>query len=617
MKTLNKIAREFKHSLTSSIGKDIVHINRFLLTLAVMLITAINSSTTKAAQFIDSLPAELNGHWTICHFANLQEQTPPLDSSSSFTTLPKCQISETVNINALSKEIEQVVNNQSSEIIANNTNLIGKNYSIYSKQFIVSGDLQKITLALFAGSIDEADEVRVNGYLIGKTGSFPPFFQGTYRQNRLYLIPAYALKYNQFNDLEIKTFNTINKRGLNRQSISIDQYLELAHDQQQTDYFYVAAIAILLLLSLNQIFHYFVIRGSKETLYLAAFLIIFSLVTFVRSQAPLHIGLDLNAIYKIEMFLICMGILSISLFLFRFFDLEVRKNYVIGFILIGLIGVLNLIWPYPFSTRLVSEVSYWVLIVLTFFTGGGAIFIAYIKKREYSTIVGALNICSWSALVFDSLLQSQFIFYSQLPNNPFFLPLATTAIGIGMSLAVTHKYWQFYKGATYDHLTGTLLRPSFFQRLSEELQRSQKDQSLLLIAVIHISQFKTLSADYGYAVGNNLLLSISETLTRILKPFDLICHLSDDEFCIAATSESRAIAKQYLAQMHKGIIAIEHQIDKDSKVFVDVKIGGIIYNPDHHLSVSQILQDANYGLSKVKNNDKNDYILLNNPIVSI
>ena len=214
-------------------------------------------------------------------------------------------------------------------------------------------------------------------------------------------------------------------------------------------------------------------------------------------------------------------------------------------------------------------------------------------------------------------MQSQFVLYSQLPNSPFILPLAAVVIGIGMSLAVTHKYWQFFKGATFDHLTGTLLRPAFFQRLSEELQRSQRDQSLLLVAVVHISQFKTLSADYGFSVGNNLLLKVSETLTRVLKPFDLICHLSEDEFCIAATSESREIAKQTIEKMHNDIVAIEHQIDKDSKVFVDVKIGGIIYNPDHHLSVSQLLQDANYGLAKVKNQNKSDYILLNNPTIRI
>lgn len=584
------------------------------LTAVLFVMAIIGSLSIQAAQYIDSVPTELNGNWIICQFAT-KSPSQPLNTSDA--NIPKCHTSESVNIDNLldKKEIKQITNNDSNKIIANNTRLIGKNYSIYSKQFIVSGELQSSTLAIFMGSIDEADEVRVNGYLIGKTGSFPPFFQGAYRQNRLYLIPSYSLKFNQFNSLEIKTFNTINRLGLNRQAILIDEYFKLAHNQQQIDYFYIAATAILLLLSLNQIFHYFVIKGSNETLYLAAFLIIFSLVTIVRSQAPLYIGFDLKAVYKVEMFLISMGMISIAFFIFRFFELEIRKNYIIVFILMGLIGVLNLIWPYPYSIRLVSELSYWSLIILTFFSAGSALVIAYVKKKEYSRIIGILNTCSWSALVFDSLMQSQFIFYSQLPNNPFFLPLAAVAIGIGMSLAVTHKYWQFFKGATYDHLTGTLLRPSFFQRLSEELQRSQRDQSLLLVAVIHVSQFKTLSSDYGYAVGSKLLLTVSETLTRVLRPFDLICHLSDDEFCIVAASESRAVAKQTIEKMHKDIIAIEHQIDKDSKIFVDVKIGGIIYNPDHHLSVSQLLQDANYGLAKVKNQDTIDYVLLNNPTV--
>ena len=613
MKTLKIIMRKNECWSKCHRMKNIKKQNHIFLSLIILFTTITSSFTTQAAQFIDSVPTELNGHWTICQFAT---KSPKSALNKHSANIPKCHISDSVNIDNLFT-YKQINNNDTKATIANNTDLIGQNYTIYSKQFILSAELQSSTLAIFTGAIDEADEIRVNGYLIGKTGGFPPFFQGTYRQSRFYLIPAYALKFNQFNSLEIKTFNAINRPGLNRKAVSINQYLALAHAQQQTDYLYVAAIAILLLLSLHQTFHYFVIKGSNETLYLSSFLIIMALVTYVRSQAPLHIGFDLNAVYKIEMFLICMSMISISFFLFRFFDLEIRSNYVIGFILMGLIGILNLIWPDPYSIRLVAEFSYWSLIILTFFTGGNAIAIAYVKKREYSTIIGVLNSCSWSALVCDSLMQSQFVLYAQLPNSPFLLPFAAVAIGIGMSLAVTHKYWQFFKGATFDHLTGTLLRPSLFQRLSEELQRSERDQSLLLVAVIHISQFKTLSADYGFSVGNNLLLKVSETLTRVLKPFDLICHLSEDEFCIAATSESRDIAKQTIEQMHTDIIAIEHQIDKDSKVFVDVKIGGIIYNPDHHLSVSQLLQDANYGLAKVKNQNKNDYILLNNPTIRV
>lgn len=593
------------------LNKRIDNTHRFVLFMLIIFAIIVNTATVNAAQFINALPVELNGNWTICQFTN---ESTVINKNNSY---PKCQISETVNIIAVldDKKTTLLESDASNQIIINNRDLIGSNYTLYSKQFIVSGELQKTTLAIFTGPIDEADEIRVNGHLIGKTGSFPPFFQGAYRQDRLYSIPSYTLKFNQFNLLEIKTFNSINKPGLNHHAVSINEYFKLEHNQQKINYFYVSAIAILLLLAFIQIFHFWINKRSNETLYLAVFLIILSLVTFARSHAPNNIGFDLNDTYKIEMFLISMGMISISFFLFRFFELEVRKNYVILFILMALIGILNLIWPFSSSIRLLAELSYWAIIILTFFTGGNAVLIAFIKKREYSVIIGILNTCSWSALVFDSLIQSQFLLYSQLPNNPFFLPLAAVAIGLGMSLAVTHKYWQAFKGATYDHLTGTLLRPSFFQRLSEELQRSQRDQRLLLVAVIHISQFKTFNADYGYIVGNKLLLTVSETLTRVLKPFDLICHLSDDEFCIAASSESRPIAKQTIEQMHKSIIAIEHQIDKNTKVFIDVKIGGIIYNPDHHLSVSQLLQDANYGLAKVKSQNKADYILLNNPTV--
>jgi diguanylate cyclase (GGDEF)-like protein len=550
-----------------------------VLIIAFSILISVNSF---AAQLVDSIPSALTDNWSICvHF----------------------QESDTICHDQNTPMLEQ-------DFEAKVTRFI------YQKDFIISSDLQSSAMAIWLDVVDDVDEVRINGHLIGKTGSFPPHFQSGFRYQRLYMIPSIMLKFNQFNQLEIKTFSSVNSPGLKQHPVVIGEYFEMAHHQQEADYIYVVSIAIFLILTIFQMFYYFLVKGSNETLYLSLYLVSFAVIAYARSQAPLHMGLDLSSTFKIEMFMISVAIVSFSFFVFRFFDLEVRKAYVIGILIMALPGLINIMYPDPLKTRIVAEYGYWIICLVSFITAGSAVVISIYKGKRYSWVVGAFCLSGWFFLSYDAVSQSDLFADLNLPLRPSLLLLATTAVGISMSLVITHKYWQIFKGATYDYLTGSLLRPAFFQRLSEEMQRSQQESTLLFVAVINIQQVKKISASYGHEVGNNLLLMVSDVLIRRLKPYDLVCHFSDDEFYIAARVESRAKAEEYLRKIHIDLSNTQQVVGAETELYIDAKLGGIIYNPDQHLSVSQLLQDANYGLAKAQNHHMKDYVLLNNPTVT-
>jgi len=535
-----------------------------------------------SAQLVDSIPTSLTGNWSLCiNFAKSK---------------PLCQIKEKLDD---SSDFSETVNR-----------------FVYQKEFIVSSELRQSTLAVWLGTIDDVDEVRINEQLVGKTGSLPPQFQSGFRYSRLYLIPSTLLKYNQFNQIEIRTFSSINKAGIGKHDIVIGEYFDFSHHQQEKDYLYIISMSILLLLMLFQMFYYFLVKGSDETIYLSIFLASFAVVAFTRSQAPLHLDLDLSASFKIEMFMISVGVVGFTFFIFRFFELEIRKVYIAGLFAIGLPGVTSMIYPDPLSVRYIAEIVYWLICLFAFLTAGSAVLISVAKRRKYSLIIGIFCVVGWLVMCFDAATQTNALFDLELPIVPFVLPITMVLLGIGMVLTITHKYWQVFKGATYDHLTGALLRPAFFQRLSEEIQRCQKDNSLLLIGVISIQEVKSINASYGHGVGNNLLVRVSEIITNYLKPFDLVCHFSGDEFCIAATVESRREAEKYLRNLHQNLVSTQQMVGTETELFIGAKLGGVIYNPDQHLSVSQLLQDANYGLAKAKSQKGKDYLLLNNPTVT-
>ena len=554
----------------------------FSALLAIILIFTLGSGVN-AAQLIDQLPVELKGEWSRCIY---------FESSK-----PICSISETTQIKQPSLE--------------NNSEIVTR--YIYQKDFIINSELQEVAIGIWLEAIDDVDEVLVNGHLIGKTGHFPPYFQSGFRYKRLYLIPYVFLNFNEFNHLEIRTFSSANQPGFNSQPIVIGDYFHFSHGLQELDYFYIFCISTLLVLTILLFFYFMMAKGGDVILYLVLFLLSFAAVAFTRSQAPLHIGLDLSATFKAEMFMLNVGVIGITFFIFQFHHLTVRKIYLRGIFLMSLPNIINIVHPNPLVTRYIAEIGYWTLCVGVFLIAGSALYIAHVKKKKYHRIIAFIAILCWIIMCIDAFSQATFFLKSDYILDPLYLVLTSAFLGLSMTLIITHKYWYKFKGVTYDYLTGTLLRPAFFQRLSQEIVRSEKEKYQLLVAVIYIQDMKNISINYGKELGNKLLSSVSNKISDYLDPFDLVCYFGNGEFCISTSIRSYQDAENKLKELHGLLVETQQVVNKDIRFYLGAKIGGVIYNQEQHLSVSQLLQDANYGLEKVKTQKQGDFLLLNYP----
>jgi hypothetical protein len=87
-------------------------------------------------------------------------------------------------------------------------------YAWYRKKFRVSGIPANTAIYLMAGRIDDADEVYVNGKLMGRTGSFPPNFRTAYDRVRKYIVPAGFLNENGDNVIAIRVYDGIQDGGI-------------------------------------------------------------------------------------------------------------------------------------------------------------------------------------------------------------------------------------------------------------------------------------------------------------------------------------------------------------------------------------------------------------------
>lgn len=101
-------------------------------------------------------------------------------------------------------------------------------YAWYRHSFELPDIRHNDQLYLVLGNIDDCDEVFINGVMIGKTGSFPPYFETAYNVERKYPIPAQVLSDNGNNQLAVRVFDSHQRGGIvhGRVGIYVDEDLE-------------------------------------------------------------------------------------------------------------------------------------------------------------------------------------------------------------------------------------------------------------------------------------------------------------------------------------------------------------------------------------------------------
>jgi sialate O-acetylesterase len=87
-------------------------------------------------------------------------------------------------------------------------------YAFYRKKFTISSNYRGRMLYLNMGYIDDVDEVYLNGYKIGSTGSFPPNYNTAYNAERIYYIPEQDINFDGSNLIAVKVYDSYNEGGI-------------------------------------------------------------------------------------------------------------------------------------------------------------------------------------------------------------------------------------------------------------------------------------------------------------------------------------------------------------------------------------------------------------------
>jgi diguanylate cyclase (GGDEF)-like protein/PAS domain S-box-containing protein len=166
---------------------------------------------------------------------------------------------------------------------------------------------------------------------------------------------------------------------------------------------------------------------------------------------------------------------------------------------------------------------------------------------------------------------------------------------------------QLERIAHYDMLTHLPNRTLLSDRLTQSMNRCQRQNTLIAVAFLDLDRFKIVNDTYGHDFGDKLLIIISNRMTDALRSEDTLARIGGDEFVaimdnISSVEECEPILERILR-------AASDSVDIDGiRIDVSASIGVSIY-PQDGTDADQLMRNADQAMYVAKQQGKNRYHL--------
>lgn len=152
--------------------------------------------------------------------------------------------------------------------------------------------------------------------------------------------------------------------------------------------------------------------------------------------------------------------------------------------------------------------------------------------------------------------------------------------------------------STHDELTGLPNRVLIQERISNALQRSQRQNSSIALLFIDLDGFKLVNDTHGHEAGDALLKVLSARLIAHVRPGDTVARLAGDEFVILCDQIDQPTTASALADRVNQ--ALRQPVEYGAvSLFVTASIGIAVGHGSTH-SAADLLRSADSAMYAVK-----------------
>jgi diguanylate cyclase (GGDEF)-like protein/PAS domain S-box-containing protein len=157
--------------------------------------------------------------------------------------------------------------------------------------------------------------------------------------------------------------------------------------------------------------------------------------------------------------------------------------------------------------------------------------------------------------------------------------------------------------AHYDALTGVPNRRMLLDRLGQAIERARRHHHWLAVCYLDLDDFKPVNDRLGHAVGDQLLIRMTERLHSVLRAHDTLARLGGDEFVLLLTDmtqpdEWRSIVERVLQTVQQPVLL------DTATAHVSASVGITVF-PDDESDGDALLRHADQAMYQAKQAGRN------------
>ena len=182
-----------------------------------------------------------------------------------------------------------------------------------------------------------------------------------------------------------------------------------------------------------------------------------------------------------------------------------------GYVLIVIIGFIDYLTGYELAFSIFYVLP---IFLVTWFTN---------QRLGFVTSVSSAIVWLVADIATGQTYSSPFIpLWNSLIRFAFFIIITILLSWLKSSLELAHK----------DHLTSAINSRYFYEIVQMEINRSLRNQQPFTVAYIDIDNFKAVNDQFGHMVGNQVLITLVNSVSKVIRKSDLIARLGGDEFAV-------------------------------------------------------------------------------------
>lgn len=154
--------------------------------------------------------------------------------------------------------------------------------------------------------------------------------------------------------------------------------------------------------------------------------------------------------------------------------------------------------------------------------------------------------------------------------------------------------------AVTDGLTGLYNHRYFQQRLREEIQRAERYESTLCLAMLDVDYFKCYNDTHGHPRGDEILVEVARLIRENIRGTDVAARYGGEEFAIIFVEMDMAVAEEVAERLRRAIEAFEfpgEECQPGGRLTVSI---GLACYPGDAATADELIKKADEALYRAK-----------------